>query len=143
MKVIANDRPEEIEVLGKKKLVNFNMKEVTKENEDGVAYTMYEYEQLKFSLTDTPKYIEDTVKEYKLNNLTVVTASGKVFYADPSSRVDLGDAIAEAEVRGLTSTTWKLAEEFEGSRYAVVTIDELKEARGLALETKGNIVGAV
>lgn len=143
MKVLANEAPKDIELLGKKKLVNFNIEQVTKENEDGTTYIMYQYEQLRFKPTDTPKYIENTVKDYRLNNLKVTTASGKTFYADPSSRVDLRDAIAQAEDKGLTSTTWKLAEDFEGSRYAVVTLDELKEASSLALEEKGKIVGAL
>ena len=81
------------------------------------------------------------VKQDALESLTVTTSSGKVFYGDPVSRSDLTDAIALAEELGQTSTTWKLAEELNGSKIAQVTLEELKEARKLALQAKGQIVG--
>ena len=85
----------------------------------------------------------DTVKDEKLNRLTVTTESGKVFYADPISRSDLTDAILLGQSAGITETAWKLAEEYNGSRYALVTVTELAEAAMLALQTKGEIVGAI
>lgn len=85
----------------------------------------------------------DAIKDDTLNRLTVTTSSGKVFYADPTSRSDLTDAILLGQSAGITETAWKLAKEFNGSRYAVVTITELAEAAMLALQTKGQIVGAI
>ena len=78
-----------------------------------------------------------------LSNLTVTTATGKVFYADTESRVDLNDAIRKAEKEHLSSTYWKLAKEFEGQRIVLVTLEEITEASDLALVAKGVIVGAV
>lgn len=86
---------------------------------------------------------EDAIKENTLNNLTVTTQSGKVFYADKESRSDINEAINIAEDEGQISTFWKLAEEFEGNRIVEITLDELKEVRKLALVKKGQLVGAI
>lgn len=83
------------------------------------------------------------VKADTLARLTVTTASGKVFYADTESRIDLQTAISSAETTGATSTMWKLAEEFNGTRIVEVTLDEIKEASAKALEEKGKLVGAI
>ena len=85
----------------------------------------------------------NAIKENTLSNLTVTTTNGKVFYADKDSRADINEAINIAEDEGQTSTFWKLAEEFDGSKIVEVTLDELKEVRKLALEEKGKLVGAV
>ena len=81
-------------------------------------------------------------KEQALATLTV-TVNGKVFYADTEARIDITDAIdiAESSVPVITSTTWKLAEEFEGSRYAMVTLEELKEVKAKTLLAKSVLVG--
>ena len=81
------------------------------------------------------------VKTDTLDRLTVTTSSGKVFYADTDSRLDLQSAIDGASLKGLTSTYWKLVEEFEGNRVVEVTLDEIREASALALEAKALIVG--
>lgn len=88
------------------------------------------------------QYTKNT-KERQLSRLTVTTSTGKVFYADPTSRSDLAQALVLGQANGINETTWKLAEEFEGSRYVVVTLAELGEAAYIALQTKGQIVGAV
>jgi hypothetical protein len=120
--------------------------------EDGDVYKNYLNE-----LVDG-KYVVDTVKELEastaaeavvakatkeeaLNKLTVTTTSGKVFYADSDSRIDLNDAIVIGTEEGLTETTWKLAEEVNGSKYVMVSMTELKEARSLAINAKANIIG--
>lgn len=89
-------------------------------------------------------------KKNALEKLKVTISTGKVFYADSESRIDLSDAIKAGEEKGLTETNWKLAEAIEGletvgreERVYVVTIDELREARDLALASKGSIVGAI
>ena len=89
------------------------------------------------------KALAEQVKVTSLANLTVTTESGKVFYADTEARIDIESAIRVGELTSQDSTVWKLAEEFEGSKYAQVTIDELREASMLALLAKGSIVGAV
>jgi len=83
----------------------------------------------------------ERVKEATLATLTVTVASGKVFYADLASRVDIDGAIRNAEEKNITQTEWKLAQEVEGSKYVIVTLAELKEASYLALKTKGTLVG--
>ena len=62
--------------------------------------------------------------------------------ADPLSRVDISNAIQLSQLQGIASTTWKLAEEFEGSKFSTVGIDELIEALYLSLSEKAKIVGA-
>lgn len=83
------------------------------------------------------------VKDDTLAKLTVTITSGKIFYADTESRIDLQSAIASAELTGAISTMWKLAEEFNGARIVEVTLDEIKEASAKALEEKGKLVGAI
>lgn len=65
MKTIGNERPLEIEVLGNKKLVSFDVTEVIKTNEDGSVYTMFEYEQLVFDISINDKNIAKEVVKYK------------------------------------------------------------------------------
>lgn len=92
-------------------------------------------------LLEEEKAKADLIKQESLNNLTVTTTSGKVFYADTEARIDLQAAIDASYVKGLTSTMWKLAEEFQGSRIVSVTLEEIREASALALESKATIVG--
>lgn len=87
------------------------------------------------------EFYSEEMKKEALDNIKVTTASGKVFYGDPVSRTDLSDAISLAEELGQTQTEWKLAEEFEGNKIAVITLDELKEARLLSLQAKSSIIG--
>ena len=89
------------------------------------------------------KQLDDHAKTEALAKLTVTTSSGKVFYADTESRVDLNDAIRKAEKENLANTPWKLAEEFEGERVVIVTLEEIREAADLALSAKGSIVGVI
>ena len=89
------------------------------------------------------KASEKVIKEESLAKLIVTTQSGKVFYADTESRVDLNDAIRKAEKENLLSTPWKLAEEFAGERVVIVTLEEIREAADLALSAKGSIVGVI
>jgi len=96
-------------------------------------------EQEQDDLVDAVKAMK--IKEKALSSLTVTTVGGKVFYADSDSRIDLSDAISLAEETSQNSTLWKLAEEFEGNRIISVTLDELKEARKLALEAKASLIG--
>lgn len=104
-------------------------------------------------LQEREKMLQDEEKEKSLDKLTVTTDSGKVFYADSEARTDLLSAIYEADLKGLTSSPWKLAEPWvvEGEvqtpikdeKIYVVTLEELREASRLALESKGNIIGAL
>lgn len=84
-----------------------------------------------------------SIKDAKLADLTVITSTGKTFYADASSRSDLTDAVLLGSMNGITETAWKLAKEFEGQRVVLVSIEELAEASYLALQRKGQIVGAI
>ena len=111
-------------------------------NEEGVITAPIGLvEQLANEVTEQAKQEAEAIKDEQLKKLTVTIGSGKVFYADAESRIDLRDAIELGNDLGQTSTYWKLAEEFNGSRIVEVTLDELKEASKLALETKGQIVG--
>ena len=70
-----------------------------------------------------------------LKRLTVTTASGKEFFADSESRVDISSAIAVADRNSITENQWKLKTGWE-----LVALDEMKEAEYLALTAKGQIV---
>lgn len=103
------------------------------------ATPLTEEEQLK---ADAEKLLAEAqaLKEATLATLKV-TVNGKVFYADTEARVDIGDAIKVAEDSGTTETVWKLAEDFEGKRTAIVTLAELKEVQHRALAAKAELVG--
>jgi len=79
-------------------------------------------------------------KIVKIANATVTVSSGKVFYVDPESRGDISEAIGVAGDTGQTEVMWKLAEEFEGERWVLCTLDDMKEARRMGLEYKGSVV---
>jgi hypothetical protein len=89
------------------------------------------------------KRFNDGVKEVSLSRLTVTISTGKVFYADPISRSDIGDAIKLSEILGNTETQWKLAEEYDGQKVAIVTLNELQEALMLGLQTKASLIGVI
>jgi hypothetical protein len=137
-----------------------NISEISKQIEDSLLVFKEDGDVYKNYLNEIVdgKYVVDTVKELEastaaeavvakatkeeaLNKLTVTTTSGKVFYADSDSRIDLNDAIVIGTEEGLTETTWKLAEEVNGSKYVMVSMTELKEARSLAINAKANIIG--
>ena len=80
-------------------------------------------------------------KDEILNRLKVTISNGKVFYADPISRVDISNAIDVANKKNLTETQWKLAEPIDGSQIVTVTLDELEEALEKALLRKAEIIG--
>lgn len=75
-------------------------------------------------------------KSSALKRVTVTTKSGKEFYGDADSRIDIIDAIDLSERTGQKTAPWKLVTGEE-----MVSVDELREARILALRAKGNIVG--
>lgn len=102
--------------------------------------------------TSAPSYNQylEVQKNTQLDRLEVTTSSGKTFYADPDSRSDLVAAILLGDKQNKNSTKWKLSKKVEGQAPLLgtekvydVTKDELIEALGIALETKGQIVGAV
>lgn len=100
-----------------------------------------EPEFTEVELSVQAKQQAEYLKTEALSKLTVTTSSGKVFYADTESRVDLSEAIKIGERDSKTSTMWKLAEEFEGQRVTYITLDEAREASELALYAKGSLVG--
>ncbi len=96
----------------------------------------------KPTYTETPDTLSDRdyVKVTSLEKAIVTISTGKKFYVDPISRADITDAIAIGLETGQTSTTWKLAEEINGTKWNLVTISEMKEARMLGLQIKGQII---
>jgi len=80
-------------------------------------------------------------KKDAIEAMTVTTSTGKTFYADPQSRLDISDAILAGTSAGIESTMWKLAVPFDGEKIVEVTLDELKEAQMMALREKAKIVG--
>lgn len=83
---------------------------------------------------------KDGNKINKLNEAIVEVSTGKKFYADPTSRTDIADAISISSETGQTTVLWKLAEPIEGNKWVLVTLAELQEARILGLEYKGSLL---
>lgn len=152
MKSESTVYPQEVEILQGKKLVNFLIEEKIRTGMDGTEYKYYEYEQRHLPvdaqqidvdklIARESKIIVDKRKDEALERLTVETSSGKVFYADATSRADMSDAISICIDTGAVSTIWKLARDIDGQRIVEVTLDELKEARQLSMAEKANIIG--
>jgi len=80
-------------------------------------------------------------KDMLISTLKVTTKSGKIFYADTGSRLDISTAIEMSNHSNVTTTLWKLAEPINGKKIVNVTIEELKEAQRLALMAKGSLIG--
>ena len=89
------------------------------------------------------KLFKDGEDQESLNKAKIQVSSGKWFYVDPVSRADIADAINIGIDNNIIEQVWKLAEPINGSKYVLVTMDEMKEARYLGLQYKGALVGAV
>lgn len=135
-------------------VLNYDVSALFNENlletkEDGSCYTYYNQDGTPNLIKEQEvvnaqlKLEADIAKAEALKRLTVTTESGKVFYADTEARIDLHSTIEASNLLGTTETMWKLAEEFEGQKIVLVTLDEIREASNKALEAKGNIVGVV
>lgn len=78
-------------------------------------------------------------KNYKkqlLENLVVTTSLSNTFDANEPSRNNMLSAITASEVLGLTSSSWKLAD----NSIAIIDISELKEALALSIKRAGDII---
>ncbi len=76
------------------------------------------------------------LKAQALATIVVTTQSGKTFDGNEVARGRMADALYAAEKTGQTETTWILAD----NTPAVVTVDELAEARVLSIQRVGQIV---
>ena len=153
MKVESTVYPSKVEKLGGKALVNFLVEEKSRViGEDTHIY--YEYQQVALQYDALESDVDNVIakesarilnerKADALATMKVRTQSGKLFYADDNSRMDINDAINLAADAGVATTLWKLAEEVNGSKLVEVSVDELKEARKLALEEKARIIGVI
>mgnify|MGYP003583885792 FL=1 len=148
-RVEGNTYPDRVQMLQGKTLVNFDILEVVRDGE-----VMYNYEQALLQIDAPEELIAKTIEEetqrlaserkvVELDTIKVRISTGKLFYGDSISRIDINDAITLAKEKGQTTTLWKLAEEIDGSKITEVTVDELKEALGLSLEAKARIIGVV
>ncbi len=78
-------------------------------------------------------------KKIKLDNQTI-TVNGKVLYCNLISKVDILSAIEICRTSRLKGMDWKLAEEFEGSRWCFVTVSEFKKVIKESLMEKTKIL---
>ncbi len=109
--------------------------------EDGVV-TVTKQQQEEEYLARLNAVRAEEAKEDILSRLKITTSSGKVFYADLSSRVDISNAIQLAQAYGITEKKWKLAEDYlDQGKKVIVTIAELQEALYIALSTKADLIG--
>lgn len=79
------------------------------------------------AIYNTNTYLKN-IKLSSVNSITVTTSAGKVFDGDEKSQDRMLRAINIAEISGLNSTIWKLAD----NSIVEVTLEELKEALSLA-----------
>ena len=68
-------------------------------------------------------------------NITVTIQNGKIFDGDEEAQMRMLKAITASDILGLTETQWKLAD----NNISTVTLDELKEAFGLAVQEQSTI----
>jgi hypothetical protein len=99
-------------------------------------------EMVQAELDKLPEYKEykDRIKDEKLSTY-ITEVNGKKFYADTISRLDIASALALVQSTGKTSTVWKLAEEYNGSRFVEVTVEELSLVLKQSLEYKAEQIG--
>lgn len=91
---------------------------------------------------DTVEDAKELEKTNRLENLTV-EVNGKVFSANDASQSRMDRALRMAETLGLAETQWKLAEEYNGSKVAIVTVTELNEAMAKGMYLIGKeVLGA-
>lgn len=148
MKIIRNvtssQKQEQVTKYGDETHVLLDEREVEVVNEDETIYVQYEYDKVIVVNSSTyanvveaaTSYFRKVNKEYLLNSIVVATTTGKKFYADPTSRTDLTDAISIADESSETTVLWKLATGWEE-----VTLEEMKEARLLGLQEKAKVIG--
>ena len=140
-RVESNTRPEQTQLLQGKTLVNFDIQEVVKAEQDGTEYTMYSYEQRRLQKDAPQELIDKTIAdelpvvlkarlEKELAALAVTTSNGNTFDANLESRANMADAILASETLGLTENIWRLTDNTE----VLVPIGELREAHALALQ---------
>jgi hypothetical protein len=78
-------------------------------------------------------------KQQLLTSITVTTQAGNTFDGNETARNNMLSALYAAEVTGLQSTNWKLAD----NSVAEVSLQELQEALTLSIQEVGRIVGAI
>ena len=82
------------------------------------------------------KQLAEQAKQLALDSITVTTTSGKVFDGRDKDQVRMLSAIQASTLLGLTESAWKLTD----NSIALVSLDELKEAHALAIQTLGAII---
>ena len=75
-------------------------------------------------------------KVREIKKITVSTAAGNVFNAHDEARLNMVSAIVASDFLGETEAYWKLAD----NTLKLITLNELKEAHALSIQTKGKIV---
>ena len=150
-KVRSSIQQEQTQKYGDEAHILLNERVVEIDNNDESTSTQYEYDKVIVNecsryadvVAVATEFYEEEMKEEQLNSIVVEVQSGKKFYGDSTSRADMADAIKRGEETNISSTLWKLAEPIDGEKCQEVTISELREARDLALEAKGAIIGVV
>jgi len=84
------------------------------------------------------KHKGDKTNALEIAKVTIST--GKVFFADSASKLDMLTAVVLSNIQGAAETQWKLAEPINGSQWATVSISEMIEATLLGLEYKGEVI---
>ena len=143
MIVQTNDKKDLITETETSKYINIYIETVTSTDNDSVSY---KYEQVEIDKSMCEEAIAITVEKTKKRlakeakalalDIIVVEVNGKVFDGDEKSRVNMLSALQAAQVTGMESAHWKLAD----NTVAEVTVDELKEALTKSIQAVGNII---
>ena len=97
------------------------------------------------TLVNTEYVVQEALKDIQvakqakieaLVSIKVTTTSGKVFDGRDIDQQRMVAAIIASSVVSITETQWKLAD----NSIATVSLDELKEALALSIQTIGNII---
>lgn len=142
MKVESSEYPPHVEVIGSKKLVNFNIEELTRDD-DGVVSIYYRYSQLKMHTADSDEAIAEAETKAKyadwkasrteaVANIKVIV-DGMEFDGDETSQTRMARAISVMDDAG--TKLWVLAND----EPAMVTKAQFVQALRLAGEAQTSL----
>ena len=138
-KLLASNMVRKLETNQEFPMVNSNIEyEAYKQwlSEGNIPEPEFTEEDLQANALAEATRVAKQAKELALASIKVTTTSGKVFDGRDIDQQRMVSAIMSADVVGVTSTQWKLAD----NTVATVTLVELKEALALSIQALGVII---
>ena len=102
---------------------------------DSEAENMMSTEKTAEELAKESLAVKKLLRQQLVDAITVTTSSGKVFDGNEDAQNRMSRAIHVAEIAGIQSTTWVLANNVP----TVVTLEELQEALALSMQSMGAV----